>query len=180
VNAINLQPQGGDKVLLLIDWENVFYTLFADFGPDKMNLDLRFKKLMAWIKEELGKLLGECGFIFAPEHFTTYHREICIQNNLKIMICPKRQIENGEEDTVDETIIWFGKMMMEHPEVKFLCLVSGDEDYVPLLQEAEKNSIHIALVVPTLNALSTNKRIVNFIGYHPKTKKKMVFRLDQV
>ena len=59
-----------NKVLLLIDWENVFSCLFNDFGPDRLNLDYRFKKLMEWIKAEIGELFGDHGFIFAPSHFT--------------------------------------------------------------------------------------------------------------
>ncbi len=172
--------QTGSKVLLLVDWENLFFTLFADFGPDRMNLDYRFEKLMDWIKSDIGELLSDHGFIFAPEHFAAYHRQVCVKSNLKIIICPKRQTGEKLEDTVDETIIWFGNMMFKHPDIGFVCLVSGDEDYVPLLEEAKKKKIKIALVAPTLNALSTNKAIVKLIDMHPKTGKKMVLRLDQV
>ena len=178
----SLSKQGG-KVLLLIDWENVFFCLFESFGPDRLDLHYRFEKLMEWIKNEIGDLLGSHGFIFAPEHFSSYHREICVKNGLRIMICPKKKSDQGngkEEDTVDPTIISFGEMMLGHPEVGFICLVSGDEDYVPLLEKAQIAKIKIALVPPTINSLSVNKAIIKFIDTHPDTGKKMVLMLDQI
>lgn len=172
--------QVSSEVLLLIDWENVFFSLFKGFGPDKMSLDYRFERLMEWIKDELGELLGGHGFIFAPEHFSICHRKICVKNRLRIMICPKRQNGDEVEDTVDETIIWFGKVMLKHPNVKFICLVSGDQDYVPLLQESQKNGVKIALVAPTLDSLSTNKVMVKLIDTHPESGKKMALVLSRV
>lgn len=176
----SLQKESESKVLLLVDWDNVFHSLFNDFGADRMNLEYRFEKLIEWVTNSVGDLLSSNGFIFAPEHFNAYHRQICVKNKLKIVICPKRQTEAQIEDTVDETIIWFGKMMIKHPDVKFLCLVSGDEDFVPLLEEAKKNGIKVALVAPTINSLSTNKTVVRLVDNNPKNRKKMILRLDRV
>lgn len=181
--ANNQSIQRGSEVLLLIDWENVFYSLFNDFGPDRINLDYRFKKLMEWIKTKLGEPLGGWGFIFAPSHFSLYHRKICTQNKMRIMICPKEAPKKkGEKarDTVDKTIIDFGNVMLKHPDVGFICLVSGDEDFVPLLVSSKKNNVKIAIVAPTLNSLSTNQVIVKLIDCHPETGEKMALRLDQV
>lgn len=179
------------KVLLLIDWENLFYNLFADFGAQDMNLSSRLRKMLAWIQEEIGEIFGGYGFVFAPEHLSVDHQRICVNNKMKLMTCPKRQLrapkkdpKTGktiiEEDTVDETIIWFGKIMMRHPDVKFICLVSGDDDYVPLFEEAERHNIRRILIPPTLNSLSKSKRLVRLADRHPKTLKRMILRLDNV
>jgi len=168
-----------DKVLLLVDWDNIFYSIFDSFGPDKLDLDKRFERLTIWVKKEVGELWGGFGFVFAPGHLNSYHRQICDQAGLKIMICPKRQIDDGTEDTVDETIIWFGLLMVKHPEVGYLCLVSGDQDYVSLLERTKAEGVKIALAVPTINSLSTNKALIRYVDRHPITNKKMIIRLDK-
>lgn len=174
-------PSG--KVLLLIDWDNVFFCLYSMFKRD-IRLEYRLKRLTDWIKKEIGEIFSDHGFVFAPEHLAQFHQQVCVQNDLKLIICPKREIKDSEgktereEDTVDETIIWFGKMMMSHPDVKFICLVSGDDDYVPLFEEAEKHNIKRVLAPPTIDSLSKSKRLVGLVDKHPVTSKKMLLRLD--
>lgn len=182
------------KVLLLIDWDNLFYSLFSRFGADEMRIEHRIKRLMDWVEKEIGELLGGCGIVFAPEHLTHLHQQICARNKLKLMICPKRQLaspqrnpKTGEmettKDTVDETIIWFVKTMVCHPNFKFLCLVTGDNDYIPLFKEMAKHDIKRALVVPTTDCLSKTKgliNLVNLVDEHPTTLRKMSFRLDNI
>lgn len=177
------------KVLLLVDWENLFFNLFTDFGAQNMDITFRLKKMLAWIQGEIGEIFGDYGFVFAPEHLSLSHQRMCVNNNMKLVICPKRQLRTPkkdpktgrmitEEDTVDETIIWFGKTMMRHPDVKFICLVSGDDDYVPLFEEAERYSIKRVLIPPTLNSLSKSKRLVRLADKHPISLKRMILRLD--
>jgi hypothetical protein len=179
------------QVLLLVDWENLFFTLYARFGAEKMHLENRIEKLMEWVKEEIGELLGGCGIVFAPEHLTFLHQQICAKNGLKLIICPKRQLKEQkrnrktgdmetEEDTVDETIIWFAKMMLRHPNFKFLCLVTGDNDYVPLFKEVQRCGIKRALVAPTTDSLARSKELIGLVDRHPITMKKMSFRLDNM
>lgn len=177
------------KVLLLIDWENLFFNLYADFGAQSMDLSFRIRKMLAWIQEEIGDIFGGFGFVFAPEHLSVSHQRICVNNRMKLVICPKRQLKApksdpktgemiSEEDTVDETIIWFGKIMMRHPDVKFICLVSGDDDYVPFFEEVGRYNIKRVLIPPTLNSLSKSKRLVRLADKHPVSLKRMILRLD--
>ena len=178
-------PATNGKVLLVVDWDNLFLNLFHAFRPEEIKLSHRFKKLLEWIKSEIGEILGEHGFIFAPEHLCSAHQEICVQNNFRIMICPKKQTrgatgEAKEEDTVDETIIWFAKMMIRYPDVKFLCLVSGDDDFVELLEAAKRQDIKIALAPPTISSLSRSKKLIRLADKHPRTMKKMILRLDKL
>jgi len=156
------------KVLLLIDWDNLFFRLFERFGGEKINLEARIKKLLDWVKQDIGPLFGDCGFVFAPEHMAFVYQEMCAKNNLRLMVCPKRQLATPkinpktgilikEEDTVDESIIWFAKTMIFHPNFKFLCLVSGDSDFAPILKELGENGIMRALAVPTIDSLSRTR-----------------------
>lgn len=173
------------KVLILVDWDNLFYSLFDAFGVE-INLDYRLEKLMEWIKTEIGEILGDKGFVFAPEHLSPLHQQACVENNFKLIICPKRDVrdEQGrlikEEDTVDETIIWFGQMMMRHQDVRFICLVSGDDDFVPLFEEVPKYGVKRVLIPPTIGSLSKSKALIRLIDKHPMTDKKMILMLDQV
>ncbi|MFH1968646.1 MAG: hypothetical protein ABIJ84_04640 [bacterium] len=179
------------QVLLLIDWDNLFFGLFHLFGAEEMRIENRIKRLMEWVDKEVGKLLGGFGFVFAPEHLSFLHQQICVKNGLKLIICPKKQLKEpklnqktgdleAEEDTVDETIIWFAKTMIRHPNFRFICLVSGDNDYVPLFREMARHGVKRALVAPTTDSLAKSKELVNLVDKHPRTLKKMSFRLDYV
>ena len=185
-NTTSPLSEPAKKVLVLVDWDNLFCNLYNDFKAEGMRLDYRLKKLKKWLQNEVAEILGDYGFVFAPEHLSFLHQQICVQNGFRLITCPKRQIQNratgetDEEDTVDETIIWFGQIMMRHPDVKFICLVSGDDDFVPLFEEALKHGVKRALVPPTINSLSKSKRLIRLVDKHPKTQKKMVLRLDEV
>ena len=183
-------PVTNNKVLVLVDWDNLFFSLFDSF---KMHMDLerRLKKMMEWIKTEIGEIIGGYGFVFAPEHLAFYHQQVCVENNFKLLICPKRKLEEpkinkktgemmSEEDTVDETIIWYGNLMMRHRDVGFICLVSGDNDYVPLFEEAPEHGVKRVLVPPTINSLSRSKTLIRLTDKNPKTNKKMILVLDDV
>lgn len=174
-----------EEVLVLIDWDNLFLSLYDMFKAE-MRIEGRIEKMMDWVKKEIGEPLGGYGFVFAPEHLSVLHQDLCVKNNLRLVTCPKKRIKNakeeivGEEDTVDETLIWFAKLMMDNPGVGFLCLVSGDEDYVPLMEEAARRDIKRVLVAPTVNALSKSGKLVSMADKHPVTGKKMILRLDAI
>ena len=175
-------PKPPGCVLLLVDWENLFFTLLSRFGLEDVHIEERVKKLMEWIQAEIGELLGGHGFVFAPEHQLSSHQGMCAKNNLWLMTCPKRSkgVGQGEEDTVDETLISFGKIMLRHPDVKFICLVSGDEDFLPLLEEAKKYKVKVALVAPTIGSLSSQGGLLRFVDKGPITLARMFLRLDIV
>ena len=186
-----LQSAVAKQVLLLIDWENLFYGLFRRFGAEEMRIEARIKKLMDWIKTDIGELLGGYGFVFAPEHLSYRHQQTCVEDKLRLMICPKKHFveprtnpKTGdsvtEEDTVDETIIWFTKTMVRHPNFKCICLVSGDSDYIPLLEEMPQYGIKRALAIPTIDCLSKNRELTSFADRSPITDKKMLMRLDNI
>ena len=170
------------QVLLLIDWDNLFISLLCFFEkPDGIRIESRIKELISWIEKDLGELLGGHGFVFAPEHLSSFHQQICARNGLKLIICPKKPKDPNEEkekDTVDETIIWFANMMVDHPNFETICLVSGDSDYVPLFEEMGRCGIKRALAPPTLGSLSKSGDLVELVDLHPKTAKKMLFMLD--
>ena len=69
------------KVLLLVDWENVFFSLYDPSNPSKgTNITERFPKMMEWIKSDVGELLGGYGFVFAPDRFHIDNIKMCLKN----------------------------------------------------------------------------------------------------
>ena len=176
------------KVLVLIDWDNIFICLHDRFKTE-LRLEEKIQKMLEWVQREIGEILEGHGFIFAPEHLSFFHQKMCTNNNLRLFTCPKKKLQKpeinaksgeieDEEDTVDETLIWFGKMMLRHPDVGFICLVAGDNDYVPLMEEAAKYNVKRALVPPTIDSLSRSKALVKLVDIHPVTLNKMLLRLD--
>ena len=163
------------KVLILIDWDNLFICLQEKFGAE-MRIEERLQALTEWIKTEIGEIFKGWGFVFAPDHLTIIHRDIFVKNNLRLMICPKEQVGGTQKDTVDETLIWFGEAILDHPDIGFICLVSGDADYIEFLEKAKRAGIKVALAPPTINSLSRN--LLDCVDIHPKTGKKMILRLD--
>ncbi|MCX6718738.1 MAG: NYN domain-containing protein [Candidatus Staskawiczbacteria bacterium] len=165
------------KVLVLIDWDNLFICLCNRFGAE-IRLEYRIQKLLEWVQSQIGEILKGYGFVFAPEHLADFYQKLCTENNLRLMICPKRQTDGKEEDTVDATLIWFARLMMRHPDVGYICLVAGDDDYVAMMKEAGLCGIKRVLAPPTIGSLSKNKKLVATADKHPTTLKKMLLRID--
>ena len=178
------------KVLLLVDWDNLFISLMRKFRPEKLNIEHRIKILMRWTSK-IGELLGGRGFIFAPEHMSFAYKDLCVACGLQLIICPKKTLSKPEPnpktrrmesvvDTVDATIIWYADMMLGHKDFKTICLVSGDKDYVPLFEKMRRCGIRRALAVPTTKSMATDRAIENLVDLNPITGKKMILRLDQI
>lgn len=171
--------QGGKKVLLLIDWDNVFLNLFKDLGPNEIRFEERIDGIRHWLESNAGKIFGGHGFVFAPEHLSSYYQEVCRDSGLKIIICPKEKSETGpKKDVVDENIIWFAELLADHPDLSWICLASGDSDYVPMLKRMKEKGKKIALAIPTLNSYS---RLSEMASLADKVKnKKMILLLDSI
>ncbi|MCX6723056.1 MAG: NYN domain-containing protein, partial [Candidatus Staskawiczbacteria bacterium] len=176
--------------LLLLDWDNFWYSLYNRFGVGEMNIERRIKAVVEWA-ESIGGLIGGHGFVFAPEHLTSVHREICLKNKFQIMICPKKYIAKAQQnlksgkpenrvDIVDDAIIDFAKMMAGHPDFKTICLVSGDNDYAPLFRDLGGRGIIRSLAAPTIDSLSRNKELLNLVDTSSITGKKLLLMLDRI
>lgn len=181
------------SVLLLIDYDNLVLSLHNSYpSPHLMRIEYRLTKMMVWIRENLGLLFGAeevdrgikdgRGFLFSPEHITSARQTLCNELGLQIMVCPKRkQAERGktiEVDTVDESLLWFGKNMIQHPAITTLCLVSGDHHFIPLLLEAGTRGIKRVIVSPAIGSLSAE--ITEYADRDPKTQKRLILRLDEL
>lgn len=182
------------QVLLLLDWDNLYYGLLNRFKVGEMEIENRIGKLIKCINEEMGGLMGGYGYLFAPEHLSAPHQQIFTKLGFRLFICPKRRFDKPtknektgdmvmEQDTVDETIIWFAETMIGHPNFKTICLASADNDYAPLFEELGKIGILRALAPPAINSLAKTRettRLVDLADINPATQKKMVLMLDAI
>ncbi|MFA6190404.1 MAG: NYN domain-containing protein [Candidatus Staskawiczbacteria bacterium] len=179
-----------EQVIWLIDWENLWYSLMTQFGVEGIDLSRRIQAVKTWLKK-IGDLLGGHGYVFAPEHLSAVHQQICVDNGLWIITCPKKQLLIPQEnpktgrleervDTVDQTIMDFAKAWLGHPNFKTICLVSGDKDYIPLFEELAQHGIRRALALPTLGSLSRDKKLLDSVDTNLATGRKMLLMLDRV
>ena len=180
----------GEKVVLLLDWENILCSLRDTFGIDNMNIEHRLRQMCSWIEKEVGELLEGHGFVFAPEHFDIIFRDICVKLGFQLLVCPKRTLSEpkwdaksgllvSKEDTVDETLIWFGELMMNHSDVGCICLVSSDSDFIPFLEKVSSRGIRRALVIPSMVSLSDDQRLTSCADRNDLSNRMILF-LDAI
>lgn len=169
---IRRKPIRGNKVLVLLDWENL-QSSTVSIPPEKFSLQVGLEKLIEKITSEVGKIVGI--FVFLPPHLVSTIGERLKKEGFFIICCPKIKGKDGvERDTVDEELMRFGrKMIAEIPDLTHLCLGSGDQDFIPFLQEARHQGLKIILISGTLQSLS--KEIIRFAVKDPKTRKRRVF-----
>lgn len=192
---LNLVSAETGQVLLLIDWENLWYGLLHRFNgdPEEMNISRRISGLMNWV-QGMGGPLGGHGFVFAPDHLPAGDRENCFRKKLQVITCSKKYVGEGKlnekkgdtetiVDTVDDTIIWYARMMVGHPNFKTLCLVSGNNDYVPLFEQMGHLNIKRALAAPSFDSMAKptqGKILVDLVDRDPLTNERLLLMLDKV
>ncbi len=176
------------RIIILFDLENCTISLGNTYGPGEIQLGARLARLRSWLERNFGHVLG--GFVFSPAHIGEHYLTVCRRNNLFVIFCPKECLEIPEyeikkgkmitvRDTVDSTLMEFGKMMFDHSDANCLCLVSGDDDFVPLLEAAKERNIKRIIVPPTLGSLS--KRAKGLVRLADQENgRKLVFPLDRM
>lgn len=185
-------------VLLVIDWDNFDIGLRNRFEPGQVRIEQRLKLLIEWVKTEVGELFGGYwkeneyikgyGFVFAPEHLSSdeFCRKMCVRHNLRIMTCPKNEKPDreGSFDSVDQSLMSFAESMMVNSNMQSICIVSGDDHYIPLMCFARKRKVKVAFVAPTIGSLSKDKttieEILRLVDNSSTSGKRMFLRLDTV
>lgn len=174
---IKRRPRTGNKVLVLLDWENLQLGT-ASIPPDKFSLQVGLEKLIEKIAGEVGKIIFV--FVFLPPHLAPIWGERLKKEGFFIVCCPKIKGKDGvDRDTVDEELMRLGrKMIAEIPDLTHLCLGSGDQDFIPLLQDAKQQGIKIVLVSGTLTSLS--KELIRFAEKDKRSGKRRVFLFSPI
>ena len=167
------------KVLVLVDLENISMNTPLLFPPANFSLEKAFGNLTEKIAQEIGAIVGI--FVFVPSHQATVWGEIFQRQGYFTIYCPKKKGKNGEEkDAVDDELMRFGfKMLDQMPGLDYLCLVSGDQDFVPLLQEARYHGVKNIIAAGDLQSLS--KELIPLAEKDPNNpKKRRVYLLSDM
>lgn len=155
-----------NRILLVVDLDNIE----ANF-PKRLNFPAELAKLLQWL-EEIGEVSG--AFVFAPLNTAYYRLETFQKQGFFNIICPKLLGPEGEKDTTDETLIKFTKGQIEEcPSLTHLCLASGDKDFLPLIEEAKRKGLKIAIAVSTFSSLSFE--LMGREDKHPTTGEQMLY-----
>ena len=159
------------EVLVLVDWENLLRSMDVP-PPEKFSLSSGIEKLMDWL-ESIGEVFGV--FVFAPSYMVTGHLEIFHEHGFFTILCPKIPSEGRQEptDTTDSILISFGeKIISALTQLTHLCIVSGDEDFTPLIKKATQQGLKIAIAAGSHSSLASE--LISLANKHPVTKKTMV------
>ncbi len=166
------RPKPKNKVLVLLDLENLLLNINST-SPFEFSLVEGFTKIM--------RKLGEFGrvvevFVFGPPPTINLNLSTLHQMGFRAITCPKVIIEKTGPriDTVDSEMIDFGKKMIaEMANLTYLCLGSGDKDFIPLIREAERCGLKIVIVAGNKDSLS--EELTSFVCRNPVSGEKAIY-----
>lgn len=143
------------KGILLIDHDNLVTSLQLP-SPDEASIVNRFDHVIRKIVEANREIVDI--FVFLPPQQAYIWGETYHELSFYTIVCPRIQNKDGkEQDTVDDTLIRFGKMAIDNMRnLSFICLGSGDKDFSPLVRQARKKGLKIIVVAASINSLSSN------------------------
>lgn len=167
------KPAEKNKILVFVDFDNVFCNLKLDEVSVKMAFERIIRELTT---------VGEITAVFVFGTFSNIfsHLEEISNNCFYPIICPV--IKDKKEplrdiNTTDETIIRFGQNILpQMPNVNCFCLVSGDKDFRPLISKAKQLRKKIIIGVATVDSLANV--LIDVADKNPQTGKKMIFFLQ--
>lgn len=164
-----LEPKRG-QILVLIDFDNIMLNL--DVPPESFSLTEGFDRLI----QELGKV-GDIMeiFVFAPPQTALAHLETFHKHGFFTIPCPRVKDKTCvARDTVDATLMEYGRKRIARMQAgDYLCIGSGDKDFIPLVRRAIGHGLKIIIVAGNINSLASE--LIGFVDKHPILPKKMVF-----
>lgn len=145
------KPRRQEKVVILIDWENLYKEPRIE---EKLSISEIFQKLIKRVSQEIGEIVNV--FVFTPPHSASVWGETFYNQGFFIISCPKVTDKKGEtKDTVDETLIDFGRKMIQNMKLTHLVIGTGDRDFSPLYREAIYQGLKIVTVAASEKSLSS-------------------------
>jgi len=163
--------------LVLVDWENVSKQITEGrYTPERFSRSTAIVKLFEWIKSEVDEIFDT--FLFAPLHIVYTDYQLFHDHGLSVTTCPKIPLASPDKkDTVDPTLIKRAEKWVTHPDLTHICLVSGDSDFIPLLEKAKKRGLLImisAIDSSLLNRPSLSKDLAEMADISPRTGQTMI------
>ena len=167
--------KGKQKVVCFFDLENLIKNLPITSSPEKYSLEDGFDRLIKEIAQEMGDIVNV--YVFVPPHLAMIWGETLHRLNFFTIFCPKIRSKDGqsEEDTVDQTLIEFGKTIIQDHNLTHICLGSGDKDFSGLLRLAIRSGKKIIIVSGDISSLSSE--LIKLADTRPNNEK-AVFSLS--
>lgn len=162
------------SALVLIDWPNLLLNLsIKPNDPKRFNLNQGFKKLIRWIEEATEIKMV---FLFTPMGMISGHSELFHRLGFFVILCPTLPPSNSGQklvDTTDDYMIKLGmKIVDQQTGLTHLCLVSGDADFIPLVEKSKERGLKIMITAGDIQSLSSN--LSRQASPYPKSSKKMI------
>ena len=176
---------GGNLILPLFDGDNLLINTrdLTDIRSIRFPVE-EFDRLMVKLGE-IGQVLPP--FIFMPPRTLDRYGDQCQKLGFVPIHCPLTVLDKGsgpsseKRDTVDPTLIDFGRTMMpifKRSGLTHLCLGSADEHFVPLAREAIRFGLKVIVVAGSEESLSASGNLTKLACF--RKGKKQIFILKDI
>jgi len=147
------EPKPLGKLLILIDLENLLQNMEPSIEKE-LSVSEIFLKLIKRVSREIGEVVSV--FVFTSPHLVSVWGETFYNQGFFVISCPKVTDKKGEEkDTVDETLIDFGRKMIQNMNLSHLVIGTGDRDLSPLYQDGILKGLKIVTIAASEKSLSS-------------------------
>jgi len=163
------QCNDNNEIVVLIDWPNIFLNMKSK-DPQNFNVKARIENLLEWIKK-IGRI--KIIFVFTPRNLTIGNEELFLQFGFIQVLCPIITEESQNRDTTDDYLITVGKECLGDENISHLCLVSGDSDFIPLLERTKAKGIKIGIIAASNASLSAS--LIKYADFEPKIGGNMLY-----
>ena len=162
-----------NKVLVLIDFENLIISAKNNIEPVQFSLESGFRKIIEIITKEIGEIVAI--FAFLPSDRAIVWGTDLYELGFNIILCPRAKDKKGEEqDTTDSQLIKLGEWLIDHIiDLTHLCIGSGDKDFSPLMKKAALKGLKNVIVAADVRSLSS--QLIKLTNTNPLTGRKMVY-----
>ena len=162
-----------NKILMLIDFENLRISAGEGVLPDKFSIESGFNRVIKAITKEIGEIVGV--FVFLPSDRASIWGRDLDEMGFNIIQCPKRKIKNGtEQDSTDSRLLDLGEWLVNNVKnITHICIGSGDRDFNELRKKVALKGLERITVAANLSSLSSE--VIKLTDTNPSTGKKMVY-----
>ena len=165
------------KILLLVDFENLFINVRDEIPPEKFSIEGGFNRVIRAITEEVGEIVGV--FAFLPSDRALVWDKDLYELQFNIVLCPRIKNKEGvEKDTTDSRLLELGEWLINHLELSHVFIGSGDKDFSPLMKKAAQKGLKKGVVAANLKSLSS--KLIQLTDTNPSTGKKMVYLFSPI
>jgi hypothetical protein len=142
---------------IFLDWENLWKNLenFLSSSYERFSPKDWLNRLIEQIGQEEGQVIKV--YVFVPLHLASSWAETFYNLGFFTIACPKIRGKAGEEiDTTDRTLMSFAETLIDETrELTFICIGSGDQDFIPLANKARDRGLRVIAAVASWGSLSS-------------------------